>query len=143
MQAKYDKSMTLKDFLNKGDRFAANAGAQIVEVRDGYARAEMTVTCEHINGGGVCQGGALFTLADLALAAVMNSGGRLTLSVESTISFLSPAMVGDVITAEAIEVHAHHRLPYMEVKVCNQRGELVCALTAHGYRKDKMLEMDL
>ena len=52
-------------------------------------------------------------------------------------------MVGDVITAEAIEVHAHHRLPYMEVKVCNQRGELVCALTAHGYRKDKMLEMDL
>ena len=62
-------------------------GAQIVEVRDGYARAEMTVTCEHLNGGGACQGGALFTLADLALAAVMNSGGRLTLARKLSLFF--------------------------------------------------------
>ena len=58
--------MSLKDFLNRNDRFAANAGAKLVEVREGYARAEMTVTSEHLNAGRVCQGGALFTLADLA-----------------------------------------------------------------------------
>ena len=136
---KEQRNMTLKDFLNQGDRFAANAGAQLVEVHEGYARAEMTVTREHLNAGGVCQGGALFTLADLALAAVMNSHGRLTLSIESTISFLSSAVEGDLLTAEAVETHSHHKIPYLEVKVRNQCGELVCAFTALGYCKDKDL----
>ena len=65
--------MTLKDFLNQGDRFAANAGAQIIEVREGYARAEMTVTREHLNAGGVCQGGALFTLPNRFFESLLNS----------------------------------------------------------------------
>ena len=134
--------MTLTDFLNHGDRFAGNAGARVIEVREGYARAEMAVTREHLNAGGVCQGGALFTLADLALAAVMNSHGKLTFSIESTISFLCSAVEGDVLTAEAVETHCHHKIPYLEVKVRNQRGVLVCAFTALGYRKDKDLEID-
>jgi hypothetical protein len=41
------------------------------------------VTEKHLNAGGVCQGGALFTLADLAFAAVANSRGRLTLSLNA------------------------------------------------------------
>ena len=132
----------MTDFLNHGDRFAANAGARVIEVREGYARAEMAVTREHLNAGGVCQGGALFTLADLALAAVMNSHGKLTFSIESTISFLCSAVEGDVLTAEAVETHCHHKIPYLEVKVRNQCGVLVCAFTALGYRKDKDLEID-
>ena len=62
--------MKLIDFLNENDRFARMIGAQLTEVREGYARAEMTVAKMHLNGGGVCQGGALFTLADLAIAAL-------------------------------------------------------------------------
>lgn len=129
--------MTLKEFLNQNDHFAFNVGARLVEVREGYARAEMTVVKEHLNAGGVCQGGALFTLADLALAAVMNSCGKLTLSIESTISFLSSAVEGDSLTAEAVETRSHHKIPYLEVKIRNQRNELICAFTALGYRKDK------
>ena len=40
----------LKDFLNKGDRFAATNGMQLTEVREGYARAEMKVEKRHLNG---------------------------------------------------------------------------------------------
>ena len=58
---------TLKDMLSH-DRFAAEAGVELLEVREGYAKARMLVTDKHLNGGGVCQGGALFTLADLAFA---------------------------------------------------------------------------
>ena len=53
--------MTLKDFLTQNDRFAANSGCILKEVREGYARAELLVTPEHLNAGGVCQGGAYFT----------------------------------------------------------------------------------
>ena len=87
----YRKSMTLKDFLSQNDRFAANSGCLLKEVREGYARAELVVTSEHLNAGGVCQGGAYFTLADIALAAVMNSRGTLTFGIENNIVFLHSA----------------------------------------------------
>ena len=69
--------MTLSELL-KNDRFARAAGVEILDIRPGYAKARMKVTEKHLNAGGVCQGGALFTLADLAFAAVANSRGRLT-----------------------------------------------------------------
>ena len=84
----------IADFLNKNDRFAADAGCRILEMEEGRAVAEMTVTPHHLNGGGVCQGGALFTLADLALAAVMNSRGQLTFGIENNIMFMASARVG-------------------------------------------------
>ena len=131
--------MDLKTFLNQHDRFAAEAGAQLVEIREGYAKAVMTVQQRHLNGGNVCQGGALFTLADLALAAVMNSHGNLTFGITNNISFLKSAKEGDALTAEAVEVCNHHRIPYAEVRVTNQDGDLICVLTGTSYRKDVML----
>lgn len=127
--------MTLKDFLNTNDRFAAQTGAELTEIREGYARAEMTVTANHLNGGGVCQGGALFTLADLAFAAVTNSHGALSLGIESHIVYSRSAQLGDRLTAEAREIAPHHRLPYCEVKISNQRGELLCSFTGIAYSK--------
>ena len=76
---------TLKEFL-RTDRFASCTGVELLEIKPGYARARMLVTERHLNGGGVCQGGALFTLADLAFAAVANSHRRLTLSVTANIT---------------------------------------------------------
>ena len=75
---------TLKEMLS-ADRFAAEAGVELLEISPGYAKARMKVTEKHLNAGGVCQGGALFTLADLAFAAVANSRGRLTLSLNANI----------------------------------------------------------
>lgn len=134
--------MTLKDFLNRGDRFAAQAGCRIVEIGEGYARAEMTVTENHLNGGGVCQGGALFTLADLALAAVTNSHGQLTLGIGNNVAYLRSAQLGDKLTAEAVEVYNHRRIPYIDVKVTNQTGDLICVVTGLAYRKDREMAFD-
>ena len=61
--------MTLKELLNKQDRFGATNGMQLTLIQNGYAIAEMDVEDRHLNGGDVCQGGALFALGDLALAA--------------------------------------------------------------------------
>ncbi len=132
--------MDIKKFLSEGDIFAANAGVRLTEVCEGFARAEMTVTHNHLNAGGVCQGGAIFTLADLALAAVMNSHKTLTFSLQSNISFLQSAKEGDVLTADATETYNHHKIPYIEVKVTNQRGELVCAFSAIAYRTKQAIE---
>ena len=111
----------IQDILNRDDRFAANAGCRVTEVDAMHAVAEMTVTKEHLNAGGVCQGGALFTLADLAMAALMNHQNNLTFGISSNVMFLSSAREGDRLRAEG---------------VTNQEGRLICHVTGMGYRKD-------
>ena len=92
----------IKELLNRTDRFAVLAGCRITEVDERHAVAVMTVTEAHLNGGNVCQGGALFTLADLAIAALMNHGGQLTFGISSSLMFVSSARLGDTLTAEAV-----------------------------------------
>ncbi len=84
----------------------------------------------------------MFTLADLALAAVMNGRQQLTFSLESTISFLHHALPGDVLTAEARELLNHHKIPYFQVMLHNQHGELVCAMTGLAYRTKETLSIE-
>lgn len=127
--------MDIKELLNQTDRFAANAGCRLVEVDEHHAIAEMSVTAEHLNGGRVCQGGALFTLADLAIAALMNQSGQLTFGISNNIMFVASAKEGDHLRAEAIFVANHHKIPSVEVRVTNQTGTLVCHVTGMGYRK--------
>ena len=131
--------MDIKDILNRTDRFAANAGCQLTEVDGHHAVAVMTVTAEQLNGGKVCQGGALFTLADLAIAALLNQNGQLTFGISNNIMFVSSAFEGDVLRAEATHVADHHKIPSVEARITNQDGKLICHVTGMGYRKSKVL----
>lgn len=132
--------MDIKELLNRTDRFAAAAGCRITEVDAHHAVAEMTVAEMHLNGGNVCQGGALFTLADLAIAALMNYGGQLTFGISSSLMFVSSARLGDTLRAEAISVTDHHKIPAVEVRVSNQEGRLICHVTGMGYRKNASIQ---
>lgn len=129
--------MSIYDFF-KGDKFAACAGVELLEVRSGYARARMEIKPMHLNGGGVCQGGAIFTLADLAFAAATNSHARLTYSITSGINFFKSESKG-FLYAEAREVFNHKRLANCEVGITNEVGELVATFNGTGYRKDTEL----
>jgi len=125
----------IQELLNRTDRFAANAGCKITEVDAEHAVAKMTVTAEHLNGGHVCQGGALFTLADLAIAALMNHCGQLTFGINNSIMYVASAHEGDILRAEAILVADHPKIPSVEVRVTDQLGHLICHVTGMGYRK--------
>ena len=83
----------------------------------------------------------MFTLADLAFAAVANSRGRLTLSLNANITFLRPAKLGYVY-ADATEVFNHHRIPFVEVQITDEQGELIAIFTSSGYRKESDLPVD-
>lgn len=127
-------NMDIKEFL-KGDRFALFAGVELLEVRSGYAKARMEIKPMHLNGGGVCQGGAIFTLADLAFAAAVNSHARLTLSIQTSINFFQAESSG-YLYAEAVEILDRKRLSNCEVKVTNEEGEIIATFNGTGYRKE-------
>ena len=86
-------SMTIKEYF-EGDRFAMDAGIIIDEIKEGYALLHMTVDERHLNGAGWCQGGAIFTLADLAFACATNSRGVPTVTVAANITLLRPVAPG-------------------------------------------------
>ena len=118
--------MTINEFL-QGDKFALLAGVELLETGNGYAKARMEIKPEHLNGGGVCQGGAIFTLADLAFAAATNS-----------INFFKAESKG-FLYAEAREAFSHKRLANCEVRITNETGDLIATFNGTGYRKDTEL----
>lgn len=125
--------MDIKEFL-KNDKYALYSGIELMEVEEGKATARMEIKEMHLNGGGVCQGGAIFTLADLAFAAATNSKGQLTMSLNSTINFFKSEKKG-FLYATAKEIFDHKRISHCEVQVINEAGELIATLSGTGYRK--------
>ena len=134
--------MTLKDYLNEGDRFAAGSGARLIEIAPGSAVAVLEVTSEHLNAGGVCQGGAIFTLADLVFAALVNQGENLTFAINSTIYYHVSAREGDTLRAEGRLSCAHHRIPTAEVEVTNQDGVRIATCTGQAYTGRNPISVD-
>ena len=120
-------------FLN--DRFATLAGVQLLEVKPGYAKACLVITAEHLNAGGRTQGGAVFTLADLTLAAAANSHGTLAFSLSSNITFLRASGTGDTLFAEARERYTGRTTGYYQIDITNQEGKLIATFESSVFRK--------
>ena len=133
--------MDIKEFLTEGDRFARGIGAKLEEVRAGYARATLTVEPRHLNAGGVCQGGVIFTLADLTFASIVNASGFLSPLTSGTIYYHRSAQLGDTLTAEGRILSDHHKLPCAIVEVRTQDGTHVATFTGEGYVTRKPLPL--
>ncbi len=133
MMNQIDKEALKEFFLH--DDFARQNGIEIVEVAEGYARTQVRIEPRHLNAGGYVQGGVLFTLADLAFAAATNSHGTLTVTSTANITFVRGA-TGGIITAQAQELVNHHHLPFCEVRIIDDSGNLIAIFTASGYRKE-------
>lgn len=130
--------MDIKKFFAR-DRFAASAGIELTETSEGYARAVMPVKESHLNGVSTVQGGAIFTLADLAFAAACNSHGTVAVAINVSISFVKAVTTG-TLTAEAREVAVNPKLSSVTVNVMDDSGELVAIFQGMAYRKKMSLE---
>ena len=129
--------MTPQEFF-KNDIFAKNAGIILLEVRKGYSKAKL-----EINAGARTQGGAIFTLADLALAAAANSHGTLAFSLSSTITFLRASGPGDTLFAEARERYIGRSTGCYQVDITNQDGELIATFESSVFRKDQKVPFEV
>ncbi len=124
--------------IYKSDIFANEMGILLRELNDDHAVMTLKVEHRHLNGGNTIHGGALFTLADIAMAAMANHRQPLSVSIQSDIRYLAPAFEGDTITAEAVEVFARKRLYNSRVTITNQDGRLIAI--AEGMYHTKRIE---
>jgi acyl-CoA thioesterase len=116
------------------DAMSRGFGITIDEIRPGYARLTMTVRPDMSNSHSICHGGAIFTLADSAFAFACNSHNRSTVAAGCSIDFISPARVGDELTAEATERALPGRLGLYDVVVTDQSGRAIAFFRGRSYR---------
>ncbi len=118
----------------ENDHYARGAGIHIVELRPGFARTEMTVARQHLNAVGILQGGALFTLADLAFAAASNSHGVVAVACQADVTWFKGVESGKL-TATAEEIRRTRRLSTCTVRVTDESGDLVALFKGIAYIK--------
>jgi acyl-CoA thioesterase len=116
------------------DLFAKHTGIELLDVSPGRATARLSIQPHHLNGVGIVQGGAIFTLADLAFAAAANSHGPVAVAVNVSITFLKAARSGTLL-AEAREVGLNPKLGSYTVEVKDDTGSVVALFQGLAYRK--------
>ncbi|GAA4319933.1 hydroxyphenylacetyl-CoA thioesterase PaaI [Flaviaesturariibacter amylovorans] len=121
------------------DRFSQWLGIEVVEVRIGYSRIRMTLREDMVNGFGVVHGGIAFSLSDSAFAFACNNRNNLSMALDTGISFTKPMKPGDVLTAEAKELHNGRSTGLYIISVTNERDEQVALFKGTCFRTGKPL----
>lgn len=113
----------------RNDRFATDAcGCRVVEASRGHAVCEFDITPGHRNEKGGVMGGAIFTVADLAVAVASNVGEPVTVSVSSSIEFMSAAK-GEKLIATADVDKNGRTLGFYNCLVTDELGTPVARVT--------------
>ncbi|MBN1698507.1 MAG: hotdog fold thioesterase [Spirochaetales bacterium] len=116
------------------DNFAARTGIRLIEADEGYAKASMDITKDHLNSAGTVHGGVLFTLADFVFAVACNSYGTVAVAVHASISYFKAVTEG-TLSATAREVSLSRKLSSYTIEVKDSGGGLVALFQGMAYRK--------
>lgn len=107
------------------DAFSRWLGIEVLELKEGYAKTQMAVRPDMMNGLGVAHGGIAFSLADSTFAFACNNRNVLSLAMDTSINFVKPVKAKDVLTAEANEVHDGKSSGLYQVIIKNQDNKEV------------------
>jgi acyl-CoA thioesterase len=98
---------------------------ELLSCEPGRAVMRMQVREPMLNGHKICHGGLIFTLADSTFAFACNSHNKVAVAAGCSIEFLKPGHLGDVLTCEGIEQTLQGRHGIYDMKVTNQRNEVI------------------
>ena len=126
----------LKKYINENDTFGKSNRMQLEAVKEGYAEAVMEITENSCNAVGTVQGGAIFTLADMAFAGAANSYGDKCVAMSAAASFIRPG-TGKRLRAVARAISKGRRSCVIETEVRNEEEKLVAKFQFTGFFYEK------
>ena len=121
------QSMYEKDYLSK------HMGMEILDVSAGFACVRMEIKQWMLNGFGSCHGGCIFSLADSAFAFACNSHNKANVAMDCRIDFLKPAFEGDVLVANANEVHCGKTSGLYQILIENQDKRTIAQFSGRSF----------
>ena len=107
--------------MMEDDLFSKWLQIEIIEVTEGHSKIKMELRNEMINGFNVIHGGIIFALADSAFAFACNTRNNLSMALDCSISFNKASIPGDVLVAEAREIHNGQSTGLYIITIINQK----------------------
>lgn len=136
---KDDFAVTVIAQVLKQDLFSQWLGIEIVEIKEGYSKIKMLVRAEMMNGLGIVHGGITFSLADSCFAFACNNRNILSVALDTSINFIKPVQVGDVLVAEAIEMHNGRSTGLYHISITNQKSHIVALFKGTCFRTNRTI----
>lgn len=121
------------------DKFATEAaGAFIDEFDVNYSKCSMEIRPIHLNARGALMGGAIFTLADFAMAVASNGWREVpdTVGIDANINYMKVAK-GTKLIAEARCVKPGRIVSFWEITVTDDLGTDVAHFSGKTYTIQK------
>lgn len=131
-----DESISLDEVkrIFEHDRFATETvGCRIVEAGKAHAVCELDITEAHLNANDEVMGGVVYTLADFTAGIASNIGQDPSVSIESTIRFLS-TIKGTKLIATCNPVKPGRSLGFFTITVEDDLGTPIADATATMFR---------
>ena len=138
-QKKDQLANSVVDHMMENDYFSRWMRVNVIEVREGYSKIQMVIREEMVNGFGIVHGGIPFSLADSAFAFACNNRNNLSVALDVTITFTKAVHIGDILTAEAKEMHNGRSTGVYLITVTNQKNEQVALFKGTCFRTGKTL----
>ena len=133
------KARKVVDYMMQHDQFSQWLGIEVLEICEGYSKIKMIVREEMINGLGIVHGGIAFSLADSAFAFACNNRNNLSVALDTSINFLKPVHVNDILIAEAKEIHNGKSTGLYQITITNQHQHHVAVFKGTCFRTQKNL----
>ena len=125
------------DHIMQHDLVSQWLGIEVLEIKEGFSKIKMIVRKEMINGLGIAHGGIAFSLADSCFAFACNNRNVLSVALDTSINFIKPVQVGDVLVAETKEIHSGKSTGLYHNTITNHTEHVVAVLKGTGYRHGK------
>jgi acyl-CoA thioesterase len=118
---------------------APRMGLSLVDLAPGRALVKMETGPHLTNILGGIHGTAIFALIDEAFQASCNAHGTVAVALNMNLTFHQAPEVGDVLTAEAKELHCGRRTGTYLISVRDSQNRLIATCQALAYRKREHL----
>jgi acyl-CoA thioesterase len=119
--------------------FARKFGIKLVDMDEGYSKVEMMFTPDMENILGMAHGGAIFALIDEAFETASNSHGTIAVALNMNITYVSSPSPGSKLIAEAREFSRTQKTASYDIKVVDEKNNLIASCQALVYRKGSPL----
>jgi acyl-CoA thioesterase len=123
------------------DAFSKWLAVQIRSIQMGDVQLSLQIRKEFTNGFGIAHGGIAYSLADSALAFSSNTYGKHAVSIETSISHTKPVFEGDILTTLTEELSQTKALSIFQIKVINQKQDLIAIFKGTVFKKEKAWEI--
>ena len=116
-----------------GDRFATESGMTLEELDESHAVTSVEIGARHRNALGGVMGGAIFTLADLAFAALTNDRERAVVAQQVSVNYLAAPKGGRLVATARYKKDGRSSCA-VNVDIVDDSGREIAQFVGTGFK---------